>query len=71
MYYIVKDYFYFKYGQAVEEKDCYIVSVRTINPENYIHTAFQFFDGVEILEPLWLREKFKNKVEKLCKKYTT
>jgi predicted DNA-binding transcriptional regulator YafY len=71
MYFIVKDYFYFKYGQAVEEKDCYIVSVKTINPENYIHTAFQFFDGVEILEPLWLREKFKDEVEKLCKKYTT
>lgn len=70
MYYIVKGYYYFKYGEVIEEADCFIISVKTMCPEDYIKRAFQFQDGLEILEPLWLREEFVNHLKKLCQKYT-
>lgn len=69
MYHIVKDYYYFKFGNVIEENNNYILSVITSNPEDYIQRAFNFFDGLEIIEPLWLREKFKEELKKLCTKY--
>lgn len=69
LYHIVKDYYRFKFGQIIEEVDHYIINVVSDKPREYISTAFKFYDGMEILEPLWLREEFREEVQKLFKKY--
>lgn len=69
LYNIVKDYYYIKYGQVTKKRNYYIVKVKTLDPESYIRRAFQFSDGLEVLEPLWLRKKIKDEVESLYKIY--
>lgn len=69
LYYIVKDYYKFKFGQVAEGEDYYIIKILTDDPSQYITPGFKFYDGMEILEPLWLREKFRDEVHKLFEKY--
>lgn len=81
-YYNIKDYIFFKedncenkshialYEDDVDEAyPYYVLSIKTNNPLIYIPLAFRFYDTIEILEPLWLREKFKLEIEKLYKNY--
>lgn len=65
LYSEIKDQVFFKYGHVEEKDDCFIVNVKTPNPGFYISVAFRFFNCMEILEPAWLREKFKEELNNL------
>ncbi len=69
LYTTIKDYVFFKYGEIKEEGDSYIIDVKTTKVDFYISLAFRFFNGMEILEPLWIREKFKEELKKLNRTY--
>lgn len=69
VYPAIKDNVLLKYGEAKEEVDCYIINVKTTKTEYYLSLAFRFFNGIEILEPLWLREKIKEELRNLNKIY--
>jgi len=43
--------------------------VKTTKVDYYVSLAFRFFKGVEILEPLWVREKLKDELKALNKTY--
>lgn len=81
-YYHIKDYIFFKedncenrnyisfYEDDVDEKcPYYVLTIKTNNPLIYIPLAFRFYETIEILEPSWLRNKFKLEIEKLYKNY--
>ncbi|CAH2213764.1 helix-turn-helix transcriptional regulator [Tepidibacter aestuarii] len=65
----IKDYVFFKYGEIREDGDSYIIGVKTTNTDFYVSLAFRFFNGIEILEPLWIREKFKEELKQLNRIY--
>lgn len=65
----VKDYVFFKYGEVKEEDSSYIIDIKTTKTDFYLSLAFRFFNGIEIMEPLWLREKFKEELKELNKTY--
>lgn len=69
LYPSIKDHVSFKYGEVKEEKDSYIVDVKTTKVDYYVSLAFRFFKGVEILEPLWVREKLRDELKALNKTY--
>lgn len=69
LYPSIKDYVFFKYGEIKEESDCYIIYVKTIKPDFYVSLAFRFFKSMELVEPLWLREKLKDELKQLNKTY--
>lgn len=69
LFHIVKDYYYFKYGEVVEKEEYYIINIKTDRPQKYISLGFKFYDGMEILEPEWLREEFKDETKTLYEKY--
>lgn len=69
LYPSIKDYVFFKYGEIKEEGDSYIIDVKTTKTDFYVSLAFRFFNGVEILEPLWIREKFKEELKQLNRTY--
>ncbi|WP_461613453.1 helix-turn-helix transcriptional regulator [Clostridium sp. Marseille-QA1073] len=69
LYPSIKDHVFFKYGEVKEEKDSYIVDVKTTKVDYYVSLAFRFFKGVEILEPLWVREKLRDELKELNKTY--
>jgi predicted DNA-binding transcriptional regulator YafY len=69
LYYSIKDYAFLKYAEAIEGTDCFILNVKTTSPDRYVYHAFEFFNGMEILEPDYLREDFKKRLEKLYNKY--
>lgn len=65
----IKDYVFFKYGEIIEEKDSYIIDIKTMKPDFYVSLAFRFFRSVEVVEPLWIREKIKEELNNLNKIY--
>jgi len=65
----IKDYVFFKYGNITEENDNFIITIKTTNIDFYISLGFRFFDGMEIIDPLWVRDKFKEQLLKLNKSY--
>lgn len=69
LYSEIKDFAFIKYGNVVEDNDCFYVTVKTSNIDTYISLAFKFFKGIEIIEPLWVREKFKEQLVILNKTY--
>lgn len=69
LYPTIKDYVFFKYGEIKEEDDSYIIDIKTTKVDFYVSLAFRFFKGMEILEPLWIREKFKEELKQLNKTY--
>lgn len=69
LYPSIKDYVFFKYGEIKEESDCYIIYVKTTKPDFYVSLAFRFFKSMEIVEPLWIREKLKDELKQLNKTY--
>ena len=69
LYATIKDYVFLKYGEIKEEGDSYIIDVKTTKVDFYVSLAFRFFNGMEILEPLWIREKFKEELKKLNRTY--
>ncbi|WML37454.1 YafY family protein [Clostridium sp. OS1-26] len=69
LYPSIKDYVFFKYGEVKQEDDSYMIDVKTTKPDFYISLAFRFFRSMEIIEPLWVREKFKDELRKLNKTY--
>lgn len=69
LYYSVKDNIIFKYSEHIEMDDHFILNIKTTNPDRYVYYAFQFFNGMEILEPRWLRDDFKKRLERLYEIY--
>ncbi|MBZ9636205.1 helix-turn-helix transcriptional regulator [Clostridium sp. FP1] len=69
LYPSIKDYVFFKYGEIKEKSDCYIIDVKTTKPDFYVSLAFRFFKSMEIVEPLWIREKLKDELKQLNKTY--
>lgn len=65
----IKDYIYFNDCEVIDDGQYNILPIRSSNPESYIKIAFKFYDKVEILEPLWLREAFLNELKRLCNIY--
>jgi len=58
-------------SQKVKEKTVEGIVIELKVQVNYEFRSliFSYMDGVEILEPEWLREEFKEKAEKILKKY--
>lgn len=69
LYYSIKDYAFLKFADAVEYEDCFILNVKTTNPDRYVYIAFEYFNGMEIMEPEYLRKDFIQRLEKLYGKY--
>lgn len=68
-YYKLKDYIYFNHGEVIEESDHYILNIKSKNPDGYISVAFRFYGEFEILEPIWLREKFLDELDRIRQIY--
>lgn len=70
IYHIIKEYNYFSNAKINKKTDdYYLIELKTTAPENYIKYCFDFYDGLEIISPEWLRNKVKIEIEKLAKKY--
>lgn len=69
LYYSIKDYLFLKHARETEYEDYFILDVKTTNPDRYVYFSFQYFNGMEILEPRWLRDEFKRRLEKLYDNY--
>jgi len=70
IYHIIKEYNYFNNSEILEKNDgYYIIELRTTVPENYIKYCFDFYDGLELISPVSMRDKVKIEVENLAKRY--
>ncbi len=68
-FYLVKDYVFFKYDELTEQGNKYILTIGTVDAQEYVKLALRFFDCIEILEPLWLKNKVMESLEDTYKKY--
>lgn len=65
----IKDYIFFNDCEVIDDNQYYILNINSSNPESYVKIAFNFYDVVEIMEPLWLRNKFIEELENLNRRY--
>ncbi|MBE4909018.1 YafY family transcriptional regulator [Bacillus luteolus] len=70
LFYIIKDYHQLIASKIVEESDdFYIVSLQTNVPKNYLSFTLRFYDGVEIIRPLSLRNEMISLLTTTLNKY--
>lgn len=60
----------FEYKDIEEKEDCYIVKAEVPNHQWFLSFVLSFGSGVEIIEPIELREKLKDEIMKIMELYT-
>ncbi len=70
IYHIIKEYNHFKYSNILKKEDGeFLIEINTSSPEKYFQFAFDFYDGLEIVSPKWLRKQVKDELINVLKKY--
>lgn len=59
----------FEYKDIEEKEDCYIVTTQVPDHQWFLSFLLSFGSGVEIIEPIELREKLKNEIKRIIKLY--
>jgi predicted DNA-binding transcriptional regulator YafY len=70
IFHIIKDYHQLRTSKIIEEsEDSYKMVLQTNDMNNYLSFALRFYDGIEIIEPLSLRDEMKELLATTLKKY--